>query len=284
MVYYQAAQKNFVARAFGYCLMLLMLAMPIAAAEPAAMMLATVYQPHADVARFWVSEKLDGVRARWDGKQLISRGGNVFMAPAWFVQGFPAQPLDGELWMGRGHYEDVVAVVRKQAPHDGWKGVKFMVFDMPALGGIFTDRVKAMQGLPRTPYLDVIGQFRVDSQKALADRLDAVVKQGGEGLMLHHQDALYQAGRSTDVQKLKPFDDAEATVIGYKPGKGKNTGLMGSVKVRMENGKTFYIGTGFTDQQRKTPPPLGSLLTYRYQGYTQAGLPRFAVFVRQRNE
>jgi DNA ligase-1 len=259
-------------------------AFPVAATETPEVMLANVYRQHEDVTQFWVSEKLDGVRARWDGRQLISRGGKIFIAPEWFVRNFPDKPLDGELWMGRGRYEDVISVVRQQKSHDGWKNVKFMVFDLPAQGGTFNERVEAMRQLRKTAYLDVIEQFRMDSNKTLMDKLDDIVKQGGEGLMLHRQNAFYHSGRSDNLLKLKPFEDAEAMVIGYKPGKGKNTGLMGAVKVRMDNGKEFYIGSGFTQQQRKNPPLIGSLVTYRYQGFTQAGIPRFAVFVRQRNE
>ncbi len=285
---YQLLQKTLITSAIRCFLIALFLTLaitlPVAANEAPEVMLANVYRGHEDVTQFWVSEKLDGVRARWDGKQFISRGGIVFIAPAWFVQGFPDKPLDGELWMGRGHYQDVVSAVRKQVPDDDWKAVKFMVFDLPTHGGTFTERVEAMRQLATTPYLQVIEQFRVDSNKALMDKLDDLVKQGGEGLVLHRQNALYHSGRSDDLLKLKPFEDAEAIVIGYKPGKGKNTGLIGAIKVRMDNGKTFYIGSGFTQQQRKNPPALGSLVTYRYQGFTQAGIPRFAVFIRQRNE
>jgi DNA ligase-1 len=289
---YQAAQRTGAgsivipaARCFVIALLLtLSIALPVAAAETPEVMLANVYRQHEDVTQFWVSEKLDGVRARWDGRQFISRGGKIFIAPQWFVLNFPDRPLDGELWMGRGRYEDIVSVVRKQKPHDGWKSVKFMVFDLPAQGGIFTERVEAMRQLTKTPYLDVIEQFRVSSNKTLMQKLDDIARKGGEGLMLHRQTAFYHSGRSDDLLKVKPFEDAEAIVIGYKPGKGKNTGLMGAIKVRMDNGKTFYIGSGFTQQQRQNPPLLGSLVTYRYQGFTQAGIPRFAVFVRQRNE
>jgi DNA ligase-1 len=269
---------------FTALLLALTIALPVAATQTPDVMLAKVYHQHEDVTQFWVSEKLDGVRARWDGKKFISRGGKIFIAPAWFVQDFPNEPLDGELWMGRGHYEDVVSVVRQQTPHDDWKAVKFMVFDLPAHGGTFTERIEAMRQLAKTPYLDVIEQFHVDSNKALMDKLDVIVHQDGEGLVLHRQTAVYHSGRSDDLLKVKPFEDAEAIVIGYKPGKGKNTGLMGAIKVRMDNGKEFYIGSGFTQQQRKNPPLIGSLVTYRYQGFTQAGIPRFAVFVRQRNE
>jgi DNA ligase-1 len=265
-------------------LLTLVTALPLTAAETPGVMLAKVYRQYEDVTQFWVSEKLDGVRARWDGRQLVSRGGKIFMAPEWFIRDFPDKPLDGELWMGQGRYEDVVSVVRQQKPHDGWKAVKFMVFDLPTQGGVFTERVAAMRQLAKTVYLEVIEQFRVDSNKALMNKLDAIARQGGEGLMLHRQSALYHSGRSDDLLKLKPFDDAEAIVIAYKPGKGKNIGLMGAIKVRMDNGKEFYIGSGFTRQQRKNPPLIGSLVTYRYQGFTQTGIPRFAVFVRPRNE
>ena len=280
--------KSIVISYIRYFLIVLLLTpsvtLPQAASESPAVMLANIYRQHEDVTQFWVSEKLDGVRARWDGRQLISRGGKIFTAPGWFVRNFPDKPLDGELWMGRGHYEDVVSVVRQQKPHDGWKNVKFMVFDLPAQGGTFTERVEALRQLATTPYLEVIVQFRMGSNKALMQKLDEIAGQGGEGLMLHRQTAIYHSGRSDDLLKLKPFEDTEAIVIGYKPGKGKNTGLMGAIKVRMENGKEFFIGSGFTQLQRKNPPLIGSLVTYRYQGFTQAGIPRFAVFVRQRNE
>lgn len=286
---YQPAQKAIVIPTTTWyfliaLLLTLSIAMPVAATETPDLMLAKVYRQHEDVTQFWVSEKLDGVRARWDGRQLISRGGKFFMAPEWFVRNFPDKPLDGELWMARGRYEDVVSIVRQQKPHDGWKAIKFMVFDLPAHGGNFTERVEAMRQLTLTPYLDIIEQFRIDSNKALMDKLDELASQGGEGLMLHRQTALYHRGRSDDLLKVKPFEDAEAVVIGYKPGKGKNTGLMGAIKVRMNNGKKFYIGSGFTQQQRKNPPQVGGLVTYRYQGFTQAGIPRFAVFIRERLE
>lgn len=258
--------------------------LPVLNAETPSMMLARVYDGHGDVGQFWVSEKLDGVRARWDGRRLISRGNNRFAAPLWFVQNFPEIPMDGELWIGRGQYEAVVSVVTRQMPHDGWKAVKFMVFDLPAHGGTFTERVKAMEGLALTPYFKPIAQFRVPSNKALMEKLDFLVTQGGEGLMLHRQTAVYQSGRSDDLLKLKLFEDAEALVIGYKPGKGRNLGLMGAVQVRMADGKEFYIGSGFTREQRKSPPAIGSLVTYRYQGFTSTGIPRFAVFVRLRKE
>jgi DNA ligase 1 len=257
------------------------------AADIPAVMLARVFHGNIDVTQFWVSEKLDGVRARWDGKRLISKGGQVFAAPAWFIQGLPDIPLDGELWMARGRYEEVVSIVRKQTPHAGWKRIKLMVFDLPGHQGGFSARVSAMRDLAsqiNSPYLAVIQQFRLESEAALMRRLDETTRQGGEGLMLQKQNALYQIGRSDDLLKVKSVEDAEAVVIGYKPGKGKNIGMMGSVKVRTDSGKVFYIGSGFSQAQRRTPPALGSMVTYHYQGFTEAGIPRFAVFMRVRDE
>lgn len=270
-------------------LLLLMFALagPVPARDKPDVMLAGVYRQPVDVSQYWISEKLDGMRARWDGRRLISRGGTVLQAPTWFVQGFPPVPLDGELWIGRGRYQQAVSVVRRQKPHRGWQRVKLMVFDLPAHPGVFDERVVAMRALAErntAPHLAFIRQFRVDSTEELMQRLERVVRLGGEGLMLHRKTGRYRSGRSDDLLKLKPFDDAEATVISYKPGRGQFTGLMGALKVRTDTGKVFYLGTGFSRDERQTPPPLGSRVTYRYQGLTDSGLPRFAVFLRVRDE
>ncbi len=252
-----------------------------------ALMLATRYHQDIDIGDYWVSEKLDGVRARWDGRQLVSRGGYDFSAPSWFTRGFPPESLDGELWIGRGQYEEVSAVVRKMTPHDGWKQVRLMVFDLPQHKEGFTRRLQSMQQLVEqagSPYLAVIRQYRVADNGELMQRLQSVIDAGGEGLMLHRATALYRHGRSNDLLKLKQFSDAEATVIGYRPGKGMFAGMTGSLKLRNDDGVVFYVGSGLTMEQRTDPPPISSRITYRYQGFTKNGVPRFAVFLRVRNE
>jgi len=237
------------------------------------------------VADYFVSEKLDGVRARWDGKQLISRNGNVFAAPAWFIRDFPRQVLDGELWLGRGKYQQTVPVVSQHRPHQGWRELRFMVFDLPNNSLPFFGRyaqLKQFADQSMSPYLGVIVQQRIVSHSQLMMLLDDVVSGGGEGLMLHHKDTLYRDGRSTQLLKLKKFDDADAIVIAYKAGKGKYTGMLGSLKVRMANDQELYVGSGLTDAVRTEPPPLGSVITFRHQGFTDKGLPRFPVYLRQR--
>ncbi len=266
---------------------LLLLAFPVIALEKPGLMLAKGFHSSIDVTKYWVSEKLDGVRARWDGQKLVSRGGVIFNPPEWFIEDFPDEMLDGELWIARGEYQQTVSVVRKKIPHEGWREVKFMVFDLPLHPGDFTSRVKVMRKLKRSidsPYLDFIRQFRVASKQLLMRDFQKIIRQGGEGLMLHHQRSLYQSGRSNDLLKLKPFQETEAVVIGYRQGKGKFSGKMGAIKVKTENGKEFYIGSGFSTLERENPPEMNSVVTFRYQGLTKKGIPRFAVFLRIRDE
>ena len=251
------------------------------------LMLAKKYHDDIDITKYFVSEKLDGVRARWDGKNLISRGGYTFSAPDWFVAGFPKATMDGELWIARGQYEKTSSIVSRFSPHDGWHRVRFMMFDLPLHGGTFEQRVMAMRELARqvdVSFLAAVDQLEVDNNKALMKLLDKVIAGGGEGLMLHRKTARYKSGRSDNLLKLKRFDDAEAVVIGYKPGTGKYEGMTGSLKVKLSNGKTFYIGSGLDDSQRTNPPPVGSLITFRHQGYTKNNIPRFPVFIRERAE
>jgi DNA ligase-1 len=125
-----------------------------------------------------------------------------------------------------------------------------------------------------------IDQFSVVDRNSLQKRMKEIVKAGGEGLMLHRADALYESGRSDTLLKMKPWEDAEAVVIAHQPGKGKYAGMLGALRVRTDDGREFSLGTGFTDQQRGNPPPIGATVTYRYHDLTRLGMPRFARFLR----
>lgn len=268
--------------------LLLVACCQLAAASKPELLLAQVYDDTVDVKQYWVSEKLDGVRAYWDGKQLLSRGGNVIVAPAWFVADFPPQQLDGELWLGRNKFAETLSIVSKQQPVDAqWQQIRFYLFELPQAAGSFTDRINALQRLvaqQNSRYLMLVPQFRITDKAALLAKLNELEQAGAEGLMLHHQDALYKTGRSNDLLKLKSYQDSEAEVIGYRPGKGKYQGMVGALLVKTPDGKTFAIGSGLTDTLRQTPPPLGAVVTYRYNGLTKHGLPRFARFLRLRQE
>jgi DNA ligase-1 len=254
--------------------------------EPPELILANVYEQQVDLQGYWVSEKLDGVRAYWDGDHFISRQGNPYHAPDWFTDSFPERPLDGELWMGRGTFAELSGAVRRQIPDDSqWQRIRFMVFDLPDSPAPFDRRLNILRSLVAahsSPYLCLVEQFRVSSRKALEARLNAVVTGGGEGLMLHRGDSLYNGGRSDDLLKVKTYLDAEAVVLAHIPGKGKFTGMMGSMVVETADGLRFRLGTGFSDVERANPPPVGSRVTFKYYGKTRRGVPRFASFLRIR--
>ncbi len=259
------------------------------AAGPGApeLLLANVYRDGIDPGRYWVSEKLDGVRAYWDGHALYFRSGLPVHPPAWFTAGFPARPLDGELWMDRGRFDRVSGIVRKTEPLDEeWRQVKYMLFELPGGAGDFSTRLAVLRELVAAtgvPWLGVVEQFRVADARQLKQRMEAVVRDGGEGLMLHRADASYVVGRSDDLLKLKPWLDAEGRVVGHVPGTGRLQGLLGALIVELPDGRRLRIGTGFSDAQRHDPPPVGSLVTYRYRELNKNGLPRFASFLRVRD-
>lgn len=260
------------------------------AAEPQApsVMLANVYRPGVDLSAYWVSEKFDGVRGVWDGQRLWTRGGERVMAPAWFTEGWPATPLDGELWAGRGRFEFTLSTVRQQQPEEAaWRQIRFMVFDLPAHPGRFDERLQTLQQTVDTlqrPWVQAVQQERIASHTLLMQRLDQLVRAGGEGLMLHRGDSLYRAVRSNDLLKVKTHEDAEAQVIAHLPGQGKYAGMMGALQVRTIDGRRFRLGSGFSDAQRQDPPPIGSWITYRFRGLHDSGLPRFASFLRVRTD
>lgn len=249
--------------------------------------LATLYHEDINVQAYWVSEKLDGVRAYWNGKQLISKQGNIFNAPEWFIEDFPPQPLDGELWINRHQFEKVSGIARKQQPIDQeWRKISFMIFDLPSSDADFTSRLQLIKTLIKSSestYLKMIKQQRVENNEQLQLLLEQTLTKGGEGLMLHKGKAYYQVKRSKDLMKLKKYEDAEAVVIKHFAGKGRNTGRLGSLLVETKEGVQFKIGTGFSDIERENPPPIGTTVTYKYTGKTKNNVPRFASFMRIRD-
>lgn len=256
--------------------------------EPPPLALAANYSADISAQGLWASEKMDGVRAYWDGRHLLSRQGHVYHAPTWFTAGFPAQPLDGELWLGRGTFELLMRTVRDGVPdQDAWRSVRFWVFDLPAASGTFENRqveLKQLLEAGNAPYLRVVEHWRLETPSALQALFADVTSSGGEGLMLRRGDAHYRAGRNTSVLKHKPYADAEATVIAHAPGKGKYAGMTGALVVLDSAGRRFKLGSGLSDAQRRAPPPIGSEVSYRFQGFTGSGKPRFARFLRQRSE
>ncbi|RVU46648.1 DNA ligase [Rubrivivax rivuli] len=258
-----------------------------AAPRPPGLLLAVEAAPDIDPAGFLVSEKYDGVRAVWDGHTLRTRSGLAIAAPAWFTQRLPAVALDGELWAGRRRFEDLSGAVRRAAPRQAeWQHIRYLAFDLPGVPGPFSARYERLASLGQevdAPHFQAVEQRRVATRAGLQRWLEAVVAEGGEGLMLHRADALYTTGRSAVLQKLKPEHDAEAVVLAAVPGRGRHAGRMGALRVQTPTGRQFLLGTGFSDAEREAPPPPGSVVSYRHRGYTESGLPRFASFLRVRD-
>lgn len=269
-----------------------LLALPLAApaafaTQPLpALLLAVDAADDIHPAGYLVSEKYDGVRAFWDGRQLRTRGGHPIAAPAWFLRHLPPVALDGELWAGRGRFEALSGAVRRLQPRDAeWQHITYMAFDMPQAGGPFSERAERLASLGQDidwPGFQAVEQRRVPGRTELQRWLNEVVAEGGEGLMLHRADAVHVAGRSAVLQKLKPMHDADARVLGAVPGRGRHAGRMGALRVATPEGRQFLLGTGFSDAERAAPPAPGSIVTYRHRGHTEAGLPRFASFLRVR--
>ena len=243
-----------------------------------------VWSDGLDPAGFLVSEKYDGVRGVWDGTTLRHRSGRAVAAPAWFTGQLPRMPLDGELWLGRGRFDDLSAIVRREQPVDAeWRQLRYMVFELPGAAGRFEERARRIEAIVRqsaAPQLVAVDQSWAVDRDALRQHLGRIVAQGGEGLVLHRADAPYSVGRGDALMKLKPSLDTEATVVAHHAGKGKYEGLVGALEVRTPEGRQFLIGSGLSDALRHTPPPIGSVITYRYRDLTRTGLPRFASFLR----
>ena len=246
--------------------------------------LAQSYQQQGMLSAFWISEKLDGVRIFWDGKQVRSRSGQWIKLPDELLKQLPAFALDAELWAGRGQFQQVMQALQSSGA-GFWQGIRLMVFDAPQQPGTFTERLQFLQQqLQQTAFVQLLPQQQLQTKAQLDELLQQVVAGGGEGLMLHHAEALYQSGRVSHLQKLKLFEDAEARVVAHLPGKGQFTGMMGALLVELPDGRRFKLGSGFTVAERQNPPEIGRLVTFQYQGLTHKGTPRFAVFVRERPE
>lgn len=234
--------------------------------------------PAIDPTGWWMSEKLDGVRAWWNGRRFLSRRGNTYHAPAWFAEGLPDFPLDGELWLARKQFQRCVAIVRRQDANELWKQVRYVVFDAPANEAPFEERLQHCREViarAKPTYASAHPHEPCVGAGHLREELARIEALGGEGLMLRQPGSRYVAGRSTTLLKVKSFLDAEATVIGHSPGLGRHQGRLGALEVELANGKRFSVGTGLSDAERENPPAIGTLITFRYQELSSDGIPRF---------
>lgn len=243
-----------------------------------------------DISGWVISEKLDGVRGYWNGKQLLSRQGNPFSVPEYFIAGFPPFAIDGELFSERNQFEHISAVTRS-LEDKGWHKLKLYVFDVPYAQGNLFERLAMLESYLKTnptPYIQIIPQIPLPQDKAksalqLQQFLAKIEAVQGEGVIVRNPNAPYEAKRSTQILKFKTALDEECTVIAHHKGKGQFENALGSLTCENHRGQ-FKIGSGFNLQERIAPPPIGTQITYKYRGLTKNGKPRFATYWRERKE
>lgn len=248
-------------------------------------MLPRVYSKKVDVTGWLMSEKLDGVRGYWDGHHLYSKKGHQFHPPQKFVRDLPAFPLEGELWGGRGTFEQTLSVVQRKQPTIDWLKLKFAIFDAPAAPGGFVQRINVVRKwfyAKQSDYAFVIDQIVVDSAAQMQQKLAEVESFGGEGLIVRKANAAYVSGRNRTILKVKSYQDAEATVVAHIAGKGRNAHRMGALVVELNNGVCFRLGSGFNDAERQNPPAIGNVVTFKYYGTYASGIPKFPSFMRMK--
>jgi DNA ligase-1 len=227
-----------------------------------------------------MSEKLDGLRAYWNGKNLITRGGEIINAPKWFIENHPPFEIDGELWSKRGAFENISSIVRDKIPNDKWKEIKHYIFEVPNSDGnlsVRLDRVKPYE----SNYIKIIPQIKIKNREHLDSFLKKIESQGGEGVVVRDPSQPYINKRTSSALKVKTFKDSECKVIGYTT-HSKNRDMIGAIKCKLHNGIKFKIGSGLNNKLRLNPPKIGDTITFKYQNFTKYGKPRFPVFLRVR--
>jgi DNA ligase 1 len=244
-----------------------------------------VYKGDENISGWVMSEKLDGIRGYWDGKKMFTRQGKEIAAPSEFTVNFPSFELDGELWVGRGKFEETQSAVMDKTPSDRWQMVSYNIFEVPNSEGNFTERLEIARNWFASnpnPNVQIIEQLPCRDAKHLKDFLETIVSLGGEGVVVKNPLTPYHSGRSSQVLKVKKFDDMEGEVTAVNI--SKKTGKLGSLTLKLANGVVFRLGSGFNAQTAKNSPKIRDFVTFKYFGFTAKGKPRFAVFMRVRRD
>lgn len=232
------------------------------------------------------SEKLDGVRAYWDGKHLYSKGGKLLNPPSFFTQNFPPFPIEGELWSKRGDFENIVSIVKSSKKPQNWNNLKFYIFEVPMQNGGILQRLEVLHTYLLShpaPFIVIIPQIQVKNLSSLQNILKDITQSGGEGIVVRKKDAPYYVGRNKNAMKLKLYQDRECQIVSYIKGRGKFKDQVGSI-VCLDGDIKFKIGSGMSDDFRKNPPKIGTIITYKYFGLTKNNLPKFPIFLRIRSD
>lgn len=249
-----------------------------------------------DIREWLIFEKIDGIRATFDGNELKSRYGNKFYAPPEFIQiikdsfgkRLDTNGLDGELVSSKGfqHTTSIVRDQTKKVSMEYWDDITYVVFDHSNIPlKPFRHRLEKLNSAcTESNIVKILNPLAtIISKDSLDLQLLKMINQSKEGLILRNPEAVYSVGRSWDLLKVKPFQDQEAEVIGYYDGEGKYAGMTGGLKCQFKDGTEFECGTGLTDEDRASPPAIGATVTIKYMGLTDAGKPRHPVYISIRD-
>jgi DNA ligase 1 len=244
---------------------------------------------------WYLSEKYDGYRAIWDGKNFRSRNNNVFNAPKWFSDWLPpGVSLDGELFLGREKFQNC-GIFRKKNPIDEeWKDVTYQIFDTPGHLGLFEERQEFIKKLIKKRCnlskgkcpLILTQQTLIKSEKQVEEAFEDLTNKGAEGIMLRCPKSPYIGKRTAHLLKYKQLFDAECKIIGYKNGTGKYKNMLGAFKCELvKDNKIKFDISGMNDDIRKNylkTHPIGTIVTFKYMGLSNIGVPRHPVYLRIR--
>lgn len=230
----------------------------------------------------WVmSEKLDGIRAYWDGNELLTRNGKKIHAPLWFTKDYPKFEIDGELWTKRGDFENISSIVRDTIPSQNWSQIRHFIYEVPnAKGGLFQrlEHVKPYEN----EIIKILPQIFIKNIEHQKNYLKEIEAKKGEGIVVRNPNALYINKRTSEALKVKTFKDTECKITGFTKGQGKYLDKVGAIICQFPNQITFKIGSGLNDYLRNNPPKIGTNITFKYQNFTKYGKPRFPVYLRIR--
>lgn len=244
-----------------------------------------IYEENMEINNWLMSEKLDGIRAYWNKKELLTRNGNKINAPKWFLEQLPDFELDGELWTKRDDFENIQNIVMDKNPSLKWKEITYNIFEVPNQKGDFfyrLEKVKQYIKKNNPAHLKVIEQIKIKNKEHLENYLEELISKKAEGIIIKNPKSEYFTGRSSNILKVKKFSDMEGEVIGINI--SSKTKVLKSLKIKLFDGTTFNLGGGFTKEQRESPPKIGEIITFKYYGFTKNGKPKFASFLRVRKD
>lgn len=246
-------------------------------------MLLKEFKGDENISGWVMSEKLDGVRGFWDGKKLKSRSGKYFNPPKFWTKNFPNFAIDGELYTKRGDFENIVSIVKDKTPSKEWDKITLYVFDVPFASGGLLKRLEVLKNYLKThdvKNIKIIKQIPIKNKSEIYKFLDEVSAGGGEGIVVRDESAKYVFKRSSKILKLKKFHDSECKILKFYQNKNAIASFLCQ---DIKNKVNFKIGSGFNQNEVKNLK-IGNIITYKFQNLTKNKKPRFAIFMRVKQE